>query len=382
MTDFRELPKGKLAMLCYPPRSGITHYTFNLCRELAAYFPDMYVILNRSADLAGQSAAYREVRLFSRTRWLGIDLVRLFVFVFGRRIKYLHFQSALKNWIVDLPVLLVFRIFGRKIIFTAHDVLPHTRKAWEKIVIRRIYHLFDLIIVHSEHSRGLLAAMNIKSEKIRTIPHGLYTMFLPARKISMAEARQTLGIDPENKVLLFFGSINPRKGAEKIVRGFEKLIRQQKNITLVMAGNVDYPEGYLENLARERNLERSVQLFRGWVPNERVHYFFTSADMVILPYNEGFTSGVLKLAYAFGKPVIASGVGELADVIRTEKTGVILDEFFSEETARQVAGILNSKQQLEDFRKNIESVAEEKYSWKSIAQKTAAAYSESFPELV
>jgi glycosyltransferase involved in cell wall biosynthesis len=109
-----------------------------------------------------------------------------------------------------------------------------------------------------------------------------------------------------------------------------------------------------------------------------VHYFFTAADMVILPYNEGFTSGVLKLAYAFKKPVIAAEVGELAEVIRAEQTGIVLDAFFSDATAQRVSETLDSQKQLNAFAENIAKIDVEKYSWRAIAEKTAAAYLERF----
>ncbi|MDD5066630.1 MAG: glycosyltransferase family 4 protein [bacterium] len=194
----------------------------------------------------------------------------------------------------------------------------------------------------------------------------------------MTEARKELQLKQKDKIILFFGSINPRKGAEKIVTAWDKLIEKQDNVTLVMAGNVDYAKGYLENIAQRKRISDHVKIFRGWVPNDKVHFFFTAADMVILPYNEGFTSGILKLAYAFKKPVIASSVGELSDVITSEKTGIILDDFFSGKTALCVIKTLNSAEQLDQFRKNIEKIDKEKYSWNAIAQKTALAYLKKF----
>jgi glycosyltransferase involved in cell wall biosynthesis len=350
----KQLENLKIAMLCYPRRSGITHYTYSLCAELAAYVPGLYLIVNRSADMRPAEARYKEARLFTRTRWLGLDFIRLLALVYKENIGILHFQSALKNWFVDFPLLLVLKMSGRKIVFTAHDVLPHVRKAFEIKFIRLLYRLFDLVIVHSESSRKQVAAMNVAPEKIYTIPHGLYTMFLPQQAVSPAEARRELGLNPADKILLFFGSINPRKGAEKVVAGFEKVVARQKNVTLVMAGTNDYAEGYLENLAQQKGISDQVKIFGTWVPNDRVYWFFSAADMVILPYNEGFTSGVLKLAYAFKKPVITSGVGELTQVVESEKTGIVLEAFFSDETARRVLDVLNSERQLADFRKNPE----------------------------
>ena len=60
------------------------------------------------------------------------------------------------------------------------------------------------------------------------------------------------------------------------------------------------------------------------IPDEEVAELFTDADIVVLPYVEASQSGVLAIAYAFGKPVIVTDVGELASAVEDGKTGLII----------------------------------------------------------
>ena len=98
-----------------------------------------------------------------------------------------------------------------------------------------------------------------------------------------------------------------------------------------------------------------------YVPNDRVAAYFSAADVVILPYLSATQSGITQIAYNFDKPVIASDVGGLAEVVKHGVTGTIVPP--------NQPGLL-AEAILEYYHRNLEAtmvprVKEEKrlYSW-------------------
>jgi glycosyltransferase involved in cell wall biosynthesis len=78
-----------------------------------------------------------------------------------------------------------------------------------------------------------------------------------------------------------------------------------------------------KKLEASRNLENMVVHDRR-IPFEDVQYYFRSSDIVAMPYKEGTTSGVLKLAIAFGLPAIVTRIGDLPEELPRD-AGVIIE---------------------------------------------------------
>ena len=101
--------------------------------------------------------------------------------------------------------------------------------------------------------------------------------------------------------------------------------------------------------------------------------FFKAADVVILPYKEGSTSGVLKVAMAFGVPAIATKVGELPEAVINNNAGMLIDLPLTKKDVDTIVGLLTKASEQQS------SVGTDHLSWKNIAGKTLKLY-ESFNE--
>jgi glycosyltransferase involved in cell wall biosynthesis len=113
--------------------------------------------------------------------------------------------------------------------------------------------------------------------------------------------------------VLFFGHLEPRKGFFEFLQVARSLEATEKYV-FVAAG----PDGFRSRGERQAAGALISQLqsfvFRpGRVPHDLVEEYFLAADIVLLPYLEGTTSGVLKIAIAFGTPVIATDVGDIRE---------------------------------------------------------------------
>ena len=129
--------------------------------------------------------------------------------------------------------------------------------------------------------------------------------------------------------------------------------------------NRDYAD-LLNRIIQKDNLEKTVDCKFGYVSDQELEIIFKASDIVILPYLEGSQSGVLFMAYAFGKPVIASDIGGFKDYIISGKTGELFDLGDPHSLKKVIAHVrLNYSAYRENF---IKKYAYENYSWRLFAE--------------
>src|SRR4029453_11988270 len=174
----------------------------------------------------------------------------------------------------------------------------------------------------------LLEAFGVPGHKVTVVPLGNYDLF-PVARASRLEARQQLGLGPDEKVLLFFGHIAPYKGVEVLLRALASLVHDDDDrFSLLLAGPVKDRtcEAYwaaLQRLIEELLLTKHVRKEIRHIPDGDVGLFFKAADVSVLPYRRVYQSGVLALSYAQGIPVIAADVGSLRDDILEDEKGML-----------------------------------------------------------
>ena len=76
--------------------------------------------------------------------------------------------------------------------------------------------------------------------------------------------------------------------------------------------------------AADAALEASILIYDGYTPDREVEQYFAASDMVVLPYESATQSGIVQIAYGFGKPVVVTDVGGLPDVVSHDRTGYVV----------------------------------------------------------
>jgi glycosyltransferase involved in cell wall biosynthesis len=131
---------------------------------------------------------------------------------------------------------------------------------------------------------------------------------------------------PGAPVLGFVGGLRPWHGVEALPRLLERLIPRYRDLRLVIAG--DGPlRGELERDLRERGLAQSA-VFTGSLPQEEVATLIRLFDVALAPYPQprhAFYFSPLKLFeyMACGVPVVAAGLGQIAEVVCDGETGLL-----------------------------------------------------------
>jgi glycosyltransferase involved in cell wall biosynthesis len=184
--------------------------------------------------------------------------------------------------------------------------------------------------------------MGVPKEKIEVIPNGIdlseYADLPPKGCF-----KKKFGIDESKKTILYLGRINRIKGIDFLIRAYASLIKDMNcnNALLVIAGPDD---GYLneaKSLASSLGVSNSV-LFTGSMYGRDKIEAYIDSDVYVLPsIYETFPMTVLE-AYACGKPVIASKVGGLSDLVMNEETGMLVDLGNTEQLAKNILYLLNN----------------------------------------
>ena len=285
-----------------------------------------------------------------------------------------HFQSV--NWI-EFAMIGVVKMTGGKIVYTIHNVSPHHGRvrAYYRVIMGFTYRICDALIIHTEEGKDRVAGLfKVEPGKMSVIPHGDYTFFVPAERMGGEEAKERLLGDKNISTILFFGAIRKNKGLDQAILALRHVKKRVPNARLLVVGELcEKWERYGEIIERE-GVEDLVFKYLQYVPKEEVGLFFEAADVVILPYNEITMSGVLQVAFAFAKPVVASDLDGFRESIEEGKNGHLVPVGDDRLLGERISDLLEN----EELRRNMGSysrrMAEEKYSWDSVAGRTEEVY--------
>jgi D-inositol-3-phosphate glycosyltransferase len=299
--------------------------------------------------------------------------------------KIFHILWNNKFALFDRTILMLYyRLLGKKIVFTAHNVNAGKRDGNDTIVnrltLRVQYRLADHIFVHTARMKDELAReFGACPDKVTVIPFGINNT-IPDTALHPAQARARLGLAASDKVILFFGCITPYKGLEYLVAAFAAVARDCARYRLIIAGKPKRSDGYWrrveEAIARSDFRDRIIQRIE-YVPDEETEVYFKAADLLALPYTHVFQSGVLFLGYNFGLPVIAADVGSLREEIIEGETGFAFRATNEGDLARVIRLYFSSElyANLECRREKIRNFASDRYSWSRVAAIVTGVYS-------
>src|SRR2546426_6361488 len=218
------------------------------------------LIGSRSPDDRLIVKAWRVLRYYGRLLAFAARTdVRLFHILWFRKFPYIE-RTLLNAY---------FKLLGKKLVFTAHNVDDQSRDGKTASVVNRLsltflYHIVDHIFVHTHAmTNRLVEEFKVAANKVTVVPFGINDV-IPPSNATRSAARQQLGLGHDERVLLFFGNITPYKGVEDLLRAMAILVQEGKRFTLILAGRVKDRscEAYwaaLEYLIEELQLSKYVR---------------------------------------------------------------------------------------------------------------------------
>ncbi|CUS80113.1 Glycosyltransferase involved in cell wall bisynthesis [Candidatus Kryptonium thompsonii] len=248
-----------------------------------------------------------------------------------------------------------------KIIFICDNITPHEKFPLSKPLSKFAFLFVDHFIVQSTSVEEDLLKIKPRAS-YKKVFHPIYEIF--GKPIDRNEARKLLGIRPDEKILLFFGYIRGYKGLDLLLKSM-KLVLSKFPVKLLVAGEFyEDPKRYYK-IVEEEGIADFVIFKSEYIPNDEVKVYFCASDLVVLPYISATQSGIVQIAYNFNKPVIATNVGGLPEVVIDGETGFVVEPS-SEKLAEAIIKFFEWDL-AETFSKNIENV-KEKFSWEHLVQ--------------
>lgn len=317
-------------------------YTFSLARGLKKAGVDIIVCGIEDDDVSAYSdipylnifGCYsREVspirKVFSYYR----SWKRIFEYCIAEKIEIVHVQ-----WYIFSPLDWRFhkllRKAGIKVVTTIHDLLPFDKKPYDFYFHRKIYYHSDKVISQARgNEKELIEKYGVNRDKIRYVPHGHYMEY--AEPATKAESIEYLKLPGDRPVILFFGQIKKVKGVGVLITAMKDVIKEHPDALCVIAGKVwhdDFSE--YQKLIDLYGLQDNIRSDIRFIDDDEIKYYFNAADIVALPYLQIYQSGVVLLAYAYEKPVVATTEGEFLTVVKNGETGLLVPANNAKELAR------------------------------------------------
>jgi glycosyltransferase involved in cell wall biosynthesis len=266
--------------------------------------------------------------------------------------------------------LMLAKMLGYRIVWTAHNLFPHDMKRKLSGYLQRILlvHFADLVIVHFDDAKlEIMKHFKASPSKIVTIPHGDFEGYYP-NSISRDKARAQLGISQDLIVFLYFGLIRPYKNIESLLES-ERLVNLD-NILIVIAGHAD-DAGYVGELSKMATGRPQIRFIDRWIEDDEIQTFFNASDCVVLPYRTIFTSGAAMLARTYNRPVIMKACG-FSRYYLNGRNSIILGEA----DPKQIAHAIKDFVSLKDY--YIGNLYPVMYKWDAIGQATTDNFEKLF----
>ena len=208
-----------------------------------------------------------------------------------------------------------------KIVYICHDVTPPLEGGpFDRHLARFVLRRGDSHIVHSRDSLEKLRQM-LPEDDVHLTVVPTYDMFNDGCPPDRSEAQARLGV--HGRTILFFGFVRLYKGLEYLLQALPEVLKKM-NVQLLIAGEFWIPESYYRQFIHDENVAKRVKIVNRYIPNEEVPDYFAAADVVVFPYVAGSQSAAVQLAYGFGKPVIVTDAGGIADVVKDGRTGLVV----------------------------------------------------------
>lgn len=356
--------KIRVLLICLTRRGGLLHFNDCLAESLCRIC-DVRLLCAQNAEHAEGALQGVEVRTLDTGRGAKGTLLKLVDPETWRSIRkvvtefdpdVVHVTSA-QEWNPALGYFIRHRL-RKPLIYTIHDVVHHEGTPFYFKITEGLFRgMPDGLVVLTAHARDLLEQKGVPAEKILVAPHGVYDFFTKYKK----------GL-PEKQEILFFGRIEPYKGIGVLLEAARPLLDENPAWTLRVAGGGDITP-YRELLSHPQ-----IVTVNRFLSDEEVAEFMEQAAITALPYISASQSGVIPTAFAFGKPVIATAVGGIPDMVHDRETGLLIppnDPGALREALRELMDNAELRRKLGNAGREFAST---ELSWESIAEKHAAFY--------
>jgi len=206
--------------------------------------------------------------------------------------------------------------------------------------------------------------------------------------VESEQLRKSLNLREDTNAILFVGRIMPHKGVDVLLRAIsiaKKKLNEKHIFGLIVGPLLDYKYyKYLQSLVRELDLSNNIK-FCGAVSEGELAKYYSLCDFIVVPSVQFDCFGLYHShpellsitsleAMACGKPVIASNIGGVPEIVQNYKTGLLVEPGDVHELAKTIGRLIEDESLRLQMSKRASVFVQKSFTWRSVAQKTIFAY--------
>lgn len=404
----------KLVVVEFDSGGGLLHYVYQLCTAFAEQSIEVTLITGSEYELKEfphnfhvetrlrlwprfdpasmeQLPARLLSRILKKTKWTLRRVIRSVKLV-REWCRLTHYLLKLKPDLIQFSeirfpfeALFLRRLRRNNLILSqiCHEFERRESRGWLKTIIDRLYastfKQFSAIFFLARKSRERFLTMyDYPTEDTYIIPHGNEGMFLSATVDSAGgeELKKRYALSDNDRVVLFFGNLTPSKGIPDLIDAFALVVSKHPQAKLVIAG---YPTKHIDmNMLKKQvadnKLADHVIFDSRYIPITSIGSLMQLATVVGYPYHSSSQSGSLQVAYTFGRPVVATAVGGLSEIVEDGKSGFLVPPKAPRELAEKIILLLDSPELAAQMGRYARELSETRYGWGPIAEQIVSVY--------
>ncbi len=254
------------------------------------------------------------------------------------------------------------------LVFTVHDPSQHVGYRPSLVRYMDMMQAFFIrkakrLVVHGAVMRKSLL------ERYPFVRHETVISHLHGDPSVQGRGAARLTDSPRHNIILFFGNVRPNKGVPYLVRAEPLIAEKVADFRIHIVGRC------ADDSYKKLIVDPGRYVIREeFLPHHAVAGIFAAASVVVLPYISATQTGVIPLAYANCRPVVATAVGGIVDVVENGVTGFLVEPRNEKALAEAICAILLDHSLAERMGRSGREFAEKHLSWENAARVTVAMY--------
>lgn len=317
----------------YPLRGGPAQFNENLCRELNKQGHEAQIIsyslqypnflFPGSSQFEKEAKAPEDIKIHTLINSVNpVNWWKVARFIKKEKPDFILFRYWLPFFGPCLGSIGRMVKSNTTVLALTDNVLPHEKRIGDKLFTRYFIKSCHGFIAMSKKVLEDISLFSHTANRVYS-PHPMYETYGPA--VSKEEARKKLGLNPNDKIVLFFGLIRHYKGLDLLLEAMAAPGVKQNKIKLLIAGEFyEDPEKYKAQITA-LGIREQVILHEKFIANDEVKYYFCACDLVAQTYRNATNSGVTMVGYFYEKPMLVTNVGGLKEIVPDGLCGFVVE---------------------------------------------------------
>lgn len=340
----------------------ITNYNFK-CKDNNDYDSRIYRWFFKKSENMKEGLLRKVIR--------GIEYLFIYIKIIKHLKKEKQYDVVHINWLlnynIDIYFLKKIKTLSKKLVYTAHNVIPHIQGENSIKILRKVYSHPDKIILHGEAVRQEFSKLYPEYlDKIYIQKHGANLFPNTHYDISTIDEKVVSKVSKYKKIFICFGYIFFDKGIDRVVQAWNN---NWQDTLLIVAGKIDEEYSKLNEIIVQKNLDNLLFL-NGFVDDNTLNYLISNSDIIVLPYRKASMSGVVFTACDFSKPILTTNTGAISEYLSNGIDSFVVnnDDFELKEIIEYIVKNI-SEEQLSDMGRMLNANINNSCSWAVITTK-------------